>query len=85
MDDLYHHLLTTLHWAVVIIAIGVVLWLNATNFDETELRAIGEIAAILAGTMGGQSILVHRRLRKQRRIQDAQRSAGYEDDSTERL
>ena len=37
-----------LYWLTGLFAISFVLWLTATNFDETEGRAIGLDAAITA-------------------------------------
>lgn len=37
-------------WEILkILVIGFVLWLNASNFDETEIRAILEIGAAYYG------------------------------------
>ena len=37
-----------LYWLTGLFAISLVLWLTATNFDETEGRAIGLAAVITA-------------------------------------
>jgi hypothetical protein len=34
--------------------IGIVLFINASSFDETEIRSLLQIATVLAGLFGAQ-------------------------------
>ena len=48
-----HPVWDLLRFAVLVLAVTVVLWRNASNFDITEYKAIGEIAiAAVAATRG---------------------------------
>ena len=55
-----HPLWATLHWVVVIAIVGIVLRLNATSFDETELQSIAQIAIALAGLIGAKTWFLRR-------------------------
>ena len=46
MHDSSHPIWAIIRTAVLLLALVVVLWLNATNFDDTEIRTI--IAMFLA-------------------------------------
>lgn len=35
--------------AIMFIGVTGVLWLNSTHFDQTEMKALGEIAGLWAG------------------------------------
>ncbi len=53
MNNPAHPLYSLIRFLAVLGAVTVVLYANASNFDETELRAIGEIGlAIVAGKAG---------------------------------
>jgi hypothetical protein len=53
--NLDHPLWQTIHWVLVIAVIGVVLRLNASSFDETEIRSLVQIALALAGMLGAKA------------------------------
>ena len=45
-------------WKIAaLLALGFVLWLNASHFDYTELTALAEYAVVLAGFEGGKRLL----------------------------
>ena len=48
----------TLHWVLIIGIVGVVLKINATTFDETEMRSLVQIGVALAGAMGAKTWLI---------------------------
>lgn len=48
-----HPIWKTINVAVLLTVSGLVLWLNASNFDETELKAI----AAIVGSMTGWNVL----------------------------
>ncbi len=39
----------TIRFVVLVVATSIILWLNASHFDETEIRTIVEIAIIAGG------------------------------------
>ena len=47
-----HPIWRTVHATALIAAVGVVLYVNASNFDSTEIKSIAEIAAVIAGAQG---------------------------------
>ena len=56
----FHPIWQTVHWVAVIGMVGFVLWLNASNFDHTELQSIIQIGIGLAGLFGAQSWMARR-------------------------
>ena len=44
-----HPLWATIRFVVLVVATSVILWLNASHFDETEIRTIVEIAIVAGG------------------------------------
>jgi hypothetical protein len=55
-----HPFWQTIHWCAIITIVGVVLRINATSFDETEINSLVQIGAALAAVLTGQSWLAKR-------------------------
>jgi hypothetical protein len=58
-----HPIWKTVHWVCIIPVVGVAMYFNATAFDETELKALAQIAIALGGWFGVQH-MVERKARK---------------------
>lgn len=48
VSDAEHPIWGIIRSVATTLSVGFVLWLNASNFDRTELKSIAEIAVILA-------------------------------------
>ena len=55
MSDPGHPLYATIRFCALAVAVTFVLWKNASNFDETEVKTILEIAVLAGGYEGIQS------------------------------
>ena len=56
----YYPIWATVHWTLVIVAVGAVLRLNASNFDATEVHSIIQIAIAVFGLGVGKTFLMHK-------------------------
>ncbi len=56
-----HPIWHTLHAAVIILAFGFAMWMNASNFDHTEISALLEASPLI----GGSQYILYRHLKKQ--------------------
>jgi len=66
MHNANHPIWATIRFCALCIAATFVLWKNATNFDETELKAIIEIAVLAGGYEGVSSMLNRRRMNQEK-------------------
>lgn len=57
----YHPFWQTVHWCLVIGIVGLVLRLNATCFDATEIHSLIQIGLALAGVSGAKMWLGRKR------------------------
>ncbi len=57
LENAQHPLWATIRFIVLCGAVTLVLWRNANSFDETEVRAILEIALMAGGYEGVMSYL----------------------------
>lgn len=49
-----HPIWVAVKYVSVILAVGFVSWLNASNFDETELKMLFEVSLILLAGLGAK-------------------------------
>lgn len=61
LKDPRHPIWAILRTAVMLLGLTALLYLNANNFDETELRVIGGYIAIALGTECGVHRICRRR------------------------
>ena len=61
MSDPWHPIYATIRFCALAIAVTFVLWKNASNFDETEIKTIIEIAILAGGYEGLQSFATRKR------------------------
>lgn len=52
MKNPNHPIWGIIRLAVLMVSLVIVLWMNATNFDETELRSIVIVFLVAAGSEG---------------------------------
>jgi len=62
----HHPIWKTINVAVITLCAGFVLWLNASHFDETEWKALGQLAIALGGWQGIQHVLDGRKAKRDR-------------------
>lgn len=62
MPDQNHPLWATVRFCALCVACTFVLWKNASNFDETEIKAILEIAIMAGGYEGIATFINHKKV-----------------------
>jgi len=57
LDNPKHPIWSLIRLAIIMVPLSIMMFLNATNFDDTEIKTIGGMLLVACGAEGLQSYL----------------------------